>query len=151
MSAGPAGAPAPHSLSERLARKGRELAEREREHQADLARARACAQRLHGQVADALDAFHESAAAGGAPHLRVALGEPRADDKHLRSVQFDLRRGRTAAIVTVKSRGDVTLVGPFHAGKVEGPCKTFPQDATEEVATALASFLETFLEEAATP
>ena len=41
-------------------------------------------------------------------------------------MQFDLRRGRHAAIVTVKSRGDVTLVGPFRAGKVEKDSEAFP-------------------------
>ena len=41
--------------------------------------------------------------------------------------------------------------GPFHSGKVEGPCKSFPIDARDEVRGALASFLESFLEEAATP
>jgi hypothetical protein len=81
----------------------------------------------------------------------VELSEPRPDDKHLRSVQFDLRRGRHQAIVTVKSRGEVTLVGPFHAGKSEGPCKTFPFDAEVEIEKALGDFLERFLEEAATP
>ena len=53
--------------------------------------------------------------------------------------------------VTAKSRGDVTFVGPFRSGKVEGPCKSFPIDARDEVSGALVSFLESFLEEAATP
>ena len=75
----------------------------------------------------------------------------RADDKHLRAVQFDLTRGRYRAIVTARSRGEVTLVGPFHAGKTEGPCLTFPLDAGDDLRAALASFLERFLEEAATP
>jgi len=145
-----AGAPA-GGLTERLAGLGREIGEREREHGESLRRAHGCAEALHRKVGEALDAFHASAAQGGAPHLRVALAEPRADDKHLRSVQFDLRRGRTVAIVTVKSRGDVTLVGPFHAGKTEGPCKTFPQDAADEIDRALGEFLESFLQEAATP
>ena len=63
----------------------------------------------------------------------------------------DLRRGRHQAIVTVKSRGEVTLVGPFRAGKVEGPCKSFPFDAEPEIEAELGSFLERFLHEAATP
>jgi hypothetical protein len=45
----------------------------------------------------------------------------------------------------------VTLVGPFRTGKPEGPCKTFPWDAREELDAALGDFLERFLEEAATP
>ena len=55
------------------------------------------------------------------------------------------------AIVTAKSRGDITFVGPFRSGKVEGPCKSFPIEAHDEVQGALVSFLETFLAEAATP
>jgi hypothetical protein len=43
------------------------------------------------------------------------------------------------------------LVGPFHAGKTEGPCLTFPLDADGDLRAALASFLERFLEEAAAP
>jgi hypothetical protein len=146
----PTGQPTP-ALAERLAGLGREIGERERDHGESLRRAHDCAEALHRKVAGALEAFHAAAAASGAPHLRVALAAPRSDDKHLRSVQFDLRRGRTVAIVTVKSRGDVTLVGPFHAGKTEGPCKSFPQDAADEIDRALGEFLESFLQEAATP
>ena len=102
-------------------------------------------------MAEALAAFHEAARAAGAPQLEVELGATRADDKHLRAVQFDLRRGRHAAIVTVKSRGEVTLVGPFRQGKTEGPCKSFPIDAEAEIETALGEFLTSFLREAATP
>ena len=75
----------------------------------------------------------------------------RVDDKHLRAVEFDLVRGRHKAIVTAKSRGEITLVGPFRIGKEEGPCLSFPFDAKDEIRSALASFLERFLEEAATP
>jgi hypothetical protein len=139
------------ALRERMAALGRELAEREREHAAGLARAHAAAERLHGVVAEALAAFGEAARSAGAPQLEVALGAPRADDKHLRAVQFDLRRGRHAALVTVKSRGEVTLVGPFRQGKDEGPCKSFPIDAEREIETALGEFLTGFLVEAATP
>jgi hypothetical protein len=102
-------------------------------------------------VAAALGAFQEAAAKSGAEHIEVAVSEPRTDDKHLRAVEFDLQRGRHRAIVTVKSRGEVTLVGPFKAGKTEGPCRTFPWDAHTEVENALGDFLERFLEEAATP
>ena len=99
----------------------------------------------------ALAGFHEAATRAGAPHLAVELSPVRVDDKHLRSVEFDLCRGRYRAIVTAKSRGDVTLVGPFRSGKTEGPCKSFPMDAQDELRGALADFLERFLEEAATP
>ena len=86
-----------------------------------------------------------------APHLRIELGEIQVDEKHLRAVEFELRRGRHRAIVTAKSRGDVTLVGPFQAGKVEGPCLSFPFDAGSELHRALGDLLARFVEEAATP
>ena len=54
-------------------------------------------------------------------------------------------------MVTVKSRGEATLVGPFHVGKTEGPCKSFPFAAEDELRKALGDFLERFLTEAATP
>ena len=54
-------------------------------------------------------------------------------------------------MVSVRSRGDVTLVGPFHAGKAEGPCRSFPIESSAEIDAALADFLESFLEQAATP
>jgi hypothetical protein len=139
------------ALSARLATLGRELGEREVEHGAGLERARECVETLRADVAEALENFHKAAAAAGAPHLRVELSPVRIDDKHLRSVEFELCRGRYRAIVTAKSRGDVTFVGPFRSGKTEGPCKSFPIDARDEVSGALVSFLESFLEEAATP
>ena len=59
--------------------------------------------------------------------------------------------GRSRAIVTVKSRGDVTLVGPFRDGKTEGPCRTFPVEAGAPLDEALVEFLEKFIEEAFRP
>ncbi len=138
-------------LSERLARLGKALGEREAEHRDAIAEAWRHAQSLRVEVAAALDAFAAAAAHAGAPQLAIRLGDTRTDDKHLRSVEFDLARGRHRAVVTVKSRGDVTLVGPFHAGKTEGPCKTFPYGAADEIAAALGDFLEKFLAEAANP
>jgi hypothetical protein len=138
-------------LGDRLAALGRRLGEREGEHAPALALALGEAEKLRAQVAAALERFHAAAAAVGAPHLRIALGEVRVDDKHLRAVEFDLVRGRHKAVVTAKSRGEVTLVGPFRIGKEEGPCLTFPFAAHEEIHSALGSFLERFLEEASTP
>ena len=134
-----------------MARLGRELGEREGAHRADLDEARRRAAALRAAVGDALEGFREAVAAAGAPQLEVRLGELRPDDKHVRAVEFDLARGRHRAIVTVKARGEVTLVGPFHAGKTEGPCKTFPFAADAELQKALGDFLERFLTEAATP
>jgi len=145
-------APPPETdLGSRLEALGRTLGVREAEHRASLDAARACAESLRAQISAALERFHRAAAEAGAPHLQVALSEIRPDDKHLRAVEFDLSRGRHKAIVTAKSRGDVTLVGPFRSGKNEGPCLTFPLDAGDELADALGAFLVRFLEEAATP
>jgi hypothetical protein len=134
-----------------MARIGRELGEREAAHRAELEEARSRAAALRAEVGEALAAFREAVLAAGAPQLEVRLGELRPDDKHVRAVEFDLSRGRHRAIVTVKARGEVTLVGPFHAGKVEGPCKSFPFAADAELRKALGDFLERFLAEAATP
>jgi hypothetical protein len=139
------------ALAMRLAALGRELGQREAEHGEGLERARKCVEALRTEVAAALEGFHRAASAAGAPHLRVELSPARIDDKHLRSVEFELCRGRYRAIVTAKSRGDITFVGPFKSGKTEGPCKSFPIDSVDEVRGALAGFLESFLEEAATP
>jgi len=51
----------------------------------------------------------------------------------------------------VKSKAEVTLVGPYRAGKAEGPCRTFPFSAADELDDALGDFLERFLEEATAP
>jgi len=138
-------------LAARLEKLGLGLGEREASHQQGLREARRRLEQLHGLVREAVARFEQAAANAGAPQLRIAVSDVRSDDKHLRAVQFDLTRGRYKAIVTARSRGEVTLVGPFHAGKTEGPCLTFPLDAGEDLAAALASFLERFLEEAATP
>jgi hypothetical protein len=138
-------------LAARLDKLGLSLGEREASHQPGLRDARACLQSLRSAVAAGLERFHAAAARAGAPQLQIALSEVRPDDKHLRALQFDLARGRYRAVVTARSRGEVTLVGPFHAGKTEGPCLTFPLDAGDDLRAALTSFLEKFLEEAATP
>jgi len=139
------------SLRERLRALGRELGAREAEHKGALEEARRKAVSVRAAVVEALDGWREAVTAAGAPQLAVQVGEVRPDDKHVRAVEFDLTRGRHRAVITVKSRGDVTLVGPFHAGKIEGPCKSFPFAAQDELEKALGDFLERFLAEAATP
>ena len=142
----------PHrDLTERLSELGREIGERESAHRAGITKARACVEGLRDRIEKGLEAFHMAVSTAGAPHLEISLSPIRTDDKHLRSIEFDLVRGRYQAIVTAKSRGDVTLVGPFRIGKAEGPCRTFPFEACDEIEDALANFLEQFLEEAATP
>ncbi len=53
--------------------------------------------------------------------------------------------------MVAKTRGEITLVGPFQIGKTEGPCKSLPFDAQPEMDAALADFLTAFVEQAATP
>jgi hypothetical protein len=146
--------PAPESaidFGDRFERLGRTLGEREAEHARKLEEARSCAEKLRSTVASALEDFHRAARDAGSPHLAIGLSDIRIDDKHVRAVEFELFRGRHRAIVTSKSRGEVTLVGPFRKGKTEKPCRTFPSDARQELRDALGEFLEKFLEEAATP
>jgi len=147
----PAAEPAPSALARRLEALGRAVGEREASHAAALGRARACAESLRDDVARALERFHAAVREAGAPHLEIGISPVRIDDKHLRAVEFELWRGRHRAIVVAKGRGEVTLVGPFRSGKTEGPCKTFPMEARDEIEGALGAFLERFLEEAATP
>lgn len=143
--------PQPTPLAQRLQRLGDELGSREAEHALGLKQARASLERLWNAVDEALSRFHRAASQAGAPQLRAELSEIRTDDKHLRALEFEITRGRHVAIVIAKSRGDVTLVGPFRRGKTEGPCLSFPLDATGEIDEALGDFLERFLRDAATP
>ena len=137
-------------IEARLAALGRQLAERERAHAEALTSIWSCARALHARVAAALDRYHEAVRAA-APHLEVTLSEPRVDDKHAHAVEFELARGRHRAVVTVKRKGEITLVGPFRAGKAEGPCRSFPIAAAPELEGALGDFLCAFVAEAAAP
>lgn len=143
--------PTPQQLVGRLQQVGRRIGAREAPHGQALQNARDVAERLRRAVDEAVEGFHAGARDAGAPHLRIEVGEARLDDKHARAVQFELWRGRCRALVTVKSRGEVTLVGPFWQGKAEGPCRRLPIDADAEIEAALGDFLERFLEEASSP
>ena len=138
-------------LGERLEQLGQELGEREAAFAEQLQEARARAEELRADVADALTRFHAAAEKAGAPHLSLDVSPVRVDDKHVRSCEFELIRGRHRAIVTVKSRGEVSLVGPFRVGKPEGPCRSFPLAPSDEFAAAFEGFLASFVEDAATP
>jgi len=139
------------SLGARLEALGRKFGSREAEHREALERAHTFAEKLRGAVAEAVECFHSGAASTGAPHLRIDVSEIRVDDKHVRAVEFDLLRGRHKAVVIAKARGEVTLVGPFHLGKTEEPCLSFPFNAEAEIREALGPFLERFAEAAAAP
>ncbi len=138
-------------LGERLEALGRELGEREAAFAEGLREAWARAEELRAEVADALVRFHAAVEKAGAPHLSVDVSAVRVDDKHVRACEFELSRGRHRAIVTVKSRGEVTLVGPFRAGKQEGPCLSFPLAPSDEFTAAFEGFLASVVEDAATP
>lgn len=138
------------AMADRLEKLAKDLVEREQAHATGLAHARSLAAELHDLVAQALERFH-AITRGVAPQLGIELGPVRPDDKHLHAVEFDLRRGRHRAVVTVKSRGEVTLVGPFHAGKTEAPCASFPSEERREIEAALSEFLVDFIEQAAAP
>jgi hypothetical protein len=137
-------------LNDRVKKIAVDLANREQLHRTDIDRAQSMADDLHARVDTAIGLFNE-AVAESVPYLEVAVSSTRVDDKHLHAVEFNLERGRHRAVVTVKSKGVVTLVGPFRAGKKEGPCLSFPMDAREDIDDALGDFLERFLEEAASP
>lgn len=139
------------ALRARLDAAGRTLGERELSHRKALAEAERRARLLHGAVGDAIASFQSGLAAAGGPPVSFTVCEPRLDDKHVRSFQVELRRGRHVALVVLKSRGDVTLVGPFHAGKTEGPCQTIPWESQPELFERLGAFLEQFVDEALTP
>ncbi|MFP6579795.1 MAG: hypothetical protein VCC02_08320 [Myxococcota bacterium] len=138
-------------LEARIARLGRELGERESSHAAALETARERATELHAQVEAAMEGFHAAAATAGSPHLRIEVGRPRLDEKHVRAVEFEVQRGRTRGLFVVKARGDVTLVGPFATGKAEGPCQSIDFEDSTALAVAVEDFLCRFLEAAAQP
>ncbi len=138
-------------LADRLEQIGRTLGARESRHVTDLHEARLQIGEIRHRVQFALKRFHAAMSDAGAPHLRIEISEIRIDEKHLRAVEFDVTRGRHKAIVVGKSRGEITLVGPFRTGKPEGPCKSIPFGAKDELDAALGDFLTSFVEEAATP
>lgn len=139
------------ALADRLEEIGRTLGARESRYAGDLREARLRIGDIRSQVQYALKRFHVAASAAGAPHLRVEISGIRIDEKHLRAVEFDVTRGRHKAIVVGKSRGEITLVGPFRTGKTEGPCKSIPFGDEDALDAALGDFLTAFLEDAATP
>jgi hypothetical protein len=137
-------------LNDRIEAIAHEVAKREETHAEGIARANAKADELHARVSAAIDLFNK-ALVKTVPYLHVEVSAPRIDDKHLHAVEFDLERGQHRAVVTVKSKGDVTLVGPFRSGKKQGPCRSFPFDSSEEIEDALGDFLEHFIQAATSP
>ena len=138
------------NLNDRIKTIAEDLANRELAQRDAIDSASEKADELHGRVDSAIALFNETLG-GSAPYLRIDVSPTRVDDKHLHAIEFNLERGRHRAVVTVKSKGVVTMVGPFRAGKKEGPCLSFPIAASEDIDDALGDFLERFLEAAATP
>lgn len=138
------------SLNDRIEAIAHDVAKREVVHEEALAQALNKAEELHNRVDEAIRRFND-VVSKDVPHLEVIVSPPRTDDKHLHAVEFDLERGCHRAVITVKSKGVVTLVGPFRSGKKEGPCRSFPIAAADEIEDALGDFLESFLQEAAAP
>lgn len=136
-------------LSESLEAVGRELREREAAHAEKLALAQRRASEIHARVAEGLAGFERGAA--GVGHLAVSLSDPRVDDKHLHAVQFDVSRGRHLVIFTVKTKGAMTLVGPFKDGSDEGPCKRVDLEDDAAIEAGLEGVLRAFLEAAFKP
>ena len=139
------------ALIDELEEIGRRLGARETAQGEQRERVQKRATELFERVQRGLDGFHRGMSDAGASHLAVDLSKPRIDDKHLHSMQFDLARGRHRLIVTVKSKGEVTLVGPFKAGKQEGPCKSIPLDDDQAIDAGLSLVLSEFLEQAFSP
>ena len=137
-------------LNERVETLARAIAQREADHAEALDRARAKAEALRALVLPAIETFNRIVAEAF-PDLAVTVTPLRTDDKHAHAIEFDLERGRARAVVTVKSKGQVTLVGPFRTGKDEGPCRRFPFEAEDEIESALVVFVEEFLEAATAP
>jgi hypothetical protein len=138
-------------LAEQLEQTGKRLGERETAEAEKLAHIRLRAAELHERVRLGLEGFYRGSREAGAAHFAVELSPPRIDDKHLHSVQFDLSRGRHRLIVTLKSKGEVTLVGPFKHGKQEGPCNSIALDDDAAIDAGLSEVLDKFLEAAFAP
>jgi hypothetical protein len=138
------------NLNDRIEAIAHDLAKREAAHSEAMLQAQERAEELYGQVDSAISRFNQTLARS-VPYLRVEVSPPRVDDKHLHAVEFDLERGQHRGVITVKTKGEVTLVGPFRIGKKEAPCRSFPVAASEEIGDALGDFLERFLQEAASP
>ena len=139
------------ALADQLEEIGRRLGTRESAQAKELERIKRRAQELHARVQAGLEGFRRGTLEAGAAHLAVTLSDPRIDDKHFHSVQFDLTRGRHRVVITTKSKGEVTLVGPFKAGKQEGPCTSISLDDDDAIDAALVEVLSEFLETAFTP
>ncbi|MCP4035396.1 MAG: hypothetical protein GY733_00540 [bacterium] len=137
------------SLAAKMEQIGARLAEREAGVADQMERVWKRAREIRMRVDAGLEGFRRGA--GDLAQLAVTLSEPRLDEKRLHAVQFDVARGRHRVIVTVKSKGVVTLVGPFKDGSQEGPCKRIDLDDDAAIDAGLEEVLAAFLEDAFAP
>ncbi len=124
------------------------LADRDRDVSESLGSVRPALEALRGQALGDIEAFVRVAREHGGAHLTdVAVGPVEWDEKHVDCLQFKVARGRWELTCVGKSRGVVTLVGPYRRGKPEKPCAEFPLPGREADA-ALEDRLLSLLREA---
>jgi len=137
------------SLVEKLEGIGARLAAREAADAEQMDQVWKRAHQIRTRVEAGLEGFRRGA--GEAAPLAVSCSPVRLDDKHLHAVQFDVARGRHRVIVTLKSKGVVTLVGPFTDGSSEGPCRRIDLDDDAAIDAGLEEVLVAFVERAFAP
>lgn len=145
-------------IGQRIFQRGCEFGTREADQVHALAEARQLAEELRTRVVGIVEDFQRGLHKSGATHLcdesLFCISSVALDDKHIRAVGFSVRRGRYKIAVVVKTKGSVTLVGPFHLGKKEGPCRKFsvPTDEASrcELGEMLIDLLDAFFNEAMT-
>ncbi len=127
--------------TERIEQLARELAARDAGLTPALQDVREAAEQLRGRALALVEAFKQVARDSGAPHLaHLEVGPVEPDEKHVDCIQFRVTRGRWEVVCVGKTKGDVTLVGPFRRGKPEKPCADYPLRG-EEVERALEDLL----------
>lgn len=145
-------------IRQRALQQGRTLGEREAGQALLLEDARRLAGEFRDWVERGVASFQQGLRESGATHLcdesLFRISPLEIDAKHIRAVGFSLQRGRYKICIVVKTKGSVTLVGPFQLGKKEGPCRKFPvpteERALHEFEAALADLLTAFFEAALT-
>ncbi len=118
--------------TQRLEQLARELAARDAGLTAVLQDVREAAEQLRGRAHALVEAFKQAARDSDAPHLaHLDVGPVEPDEKHVDCIQFRVTRGRWQAVCVGKTKGEVTLVGPFQRGKPEKPCADYPLRGAE--------------------
>jgi hypothetical protein len=108
------------------------LADRDRGVSSSLESVRPALEGLRAKALGAIEAFVRVARAHGGAHLTdIELSAVESDEKHVDCLQFKVARGRWELTCVGKSRGVVTLVGPYRRGGPEKPCAHFPLPSAE--------------------